>query len=426
MQLTDISQKIIIVLAVLTHSTGSACTTAVVSGRVTNDGRPLLWKNRDFSQQHNEVIRLTGGTHKAIGVANAGSRTSVWMGVNEAGFCIENSLSLDLNSKTTTKGPGNGVLMRRALETCATLDDFSELLQTTELTGRVTCGNFGVIDANGGAAIFEVGRTFHRMFDANDPHVAPNGYIVRSNFSITGQDLPILPSNTELANVASGRRYLRAYSLLESQGVGNISAEFLIRNCARDMADVDGVCISGSVNSDHSVLPRQIATAETISRATTVSATVFHGVRADEDPNLTTMLTILGDPKFSIAVPCWADSPVIPEELKDKHGGEIGEIALTLRDWGFSDSRTKTISASYLSGIWQGLWRIEDEILRDARQLKQASSTVSTRAEFSHASAKKAMAAMKNELQETKTQALLIDPSIAPTFAENFSEPLAR
>jgi len=424
MKLKNIYGGIIIVLAVLAPSTAIACTTAVVSGRVTNDGRPLLWKNRDFSQQHNEVIRLTGGTYKAIGVANAGSRTSVWMGVNEAGFCIENSLSLDLNSKTTTKGPGNGALIRRALETCATLNDFSELLQATELTGRVTCGNFGVIDAHGGAAMFEVGRTSHRMFDANDPQVAPNGYIVRSNFSITGQELPTLPGNTELATVSSGGRYLRAYSLLESQGVGNISAEFLIRNCARDMADSNGVCISGSVNSDRPVLPRQISTAETISRATTVSATVFHGVRADEDPNLTTMLTILGDPKFSIAVPCWANTPVIPEDLEGKHGGEIGEIALTLREWGISDSKHKTINGTYLSEIWQNLWRIEDEILSDARLLKNASSKTSTMAEFSHASARKAMAAMKNELLHTKTHALSIDTPKAPTFADDSNRTL--
>ena len=36
----------------------SACTSAVISGKVTPDGRPLLWKNRDtdFPQKQREIL----------------------------------------------------------------------------------------------------------------------------------------------------------------------------------------------------------------------------------------------------------------------------------------------------------------------------------------------------------------------------------
>ena len=403
-------------------TTASACTTAVVSGRVTNDGRPLLWKNRDFSQKHNEVIRLTGGTYNAIGVVNAGSRTSVWMGTNDAGFCIENSLSLDLNSKTTTKGPGNGSLMRRALESCATIDDFIKLLNETEKTGRVTCGNFGVIDANGGAAMFEVSRTGHTMFDANDPNTAPHGYIVRANFSTTGQKLPPLPTPSQLAGISSAGRYLRACSLLDSQTDAKISAEFLIRNCARDLAGPDGTCYSGTVNSTEPDLPTEIPTAETISRFTTVSAAVFHGVKDGEDASLTTMFVFLGDPKFSIAVPCWAAVSEIPDALQDKSGGEIGEVALTLREWGFDSSEDKTLDTTNLQGIWQDVWNVEHQVLLDARAIKDASSKADVAAkvlaEFSHHTAALAMKTMQQELIQVKNAALSLNAPAAPTFAD--------
>lgn len=42
-------------LAALTAEPVLACTSAVVSGKVTPDGRPLLWKNRDTDYLRNQV-----------------------------------------------------------------------------------------------------------------------------------------------------------------------------------------------------------------------------------------------------------------------------------------------------------------------------------------------------------------------------------
>jgi len=418
MQPRQISATLMIGLCLLITNS-HACTTAVVSGRVTNDGRPLLWKNRDYSQRHNEVVRLTGGRYTALGVVNAGSRKSVWMGVNSAGFCIENSLSLDLKAKTPTTGPGNGGLIKRALETCASVQDFEKLLAETNITGRTTCGNFGVIDACGGAAMFEVGRSSHRMFDANDPEIAPNGYIVRSNFSVTGRNLPLHPQQDDLADTYSGGRYLRACSLLDSREPGDLSAEFVIRHCARDLADKTGTALPGSVNHRDGTLPQEIPTAETISRATSVSAAVFHGVRVGEDPDLTTMFTILGDPKFSIAVPCWVAVPTVPDDLEDERGGEIGEIALTLREWELTGDKKKTVRSQNLTGIWNDLWRIEDNILDEARSRKNHWSDhgidPAQMEAFSHAKADTAMRAMQQELQESKNGALAMASSVPAT-----------
>ena len=217
-----------------------ACTTAVISGRATDDGRPLLWKNRDTSTTaHNEVVLFEKGKYRALAVVNAGDRKSVWMGVNSAGFCIENSLSKDLvhstQSETSAAEPtklGNGGLMRKALEQCATVDDFRKLLLETDQTGRDTHANFGVIDAQGGAAMFEAGPDHFTMFDANSPSDAPQGYIVRSNFATTPKELPANPAAEQLAEIYSSERYLRACSLIElgrqSTADQKLSVEFVL------------------------------------------------------------------------------------------------------------------------------------------------------------------------------------------------------
>lgn len=47
--------------------------------------------------------------------------------------------------------------------------------------------NFGVIDAQGAAAMFEVDYYKYTMYDANNPKDAPYGYIARTNFSFAGE-----------------------------------------------------------------------------------------------------------------------------------------------------------------------------------------------------------------------------------------------
>lgn len=83
-----------------------SCTAAVVSGKATPDGRPLLWKNRDTSNPDNKVIFLRGEKFGFIAVINAGDRNAVniWQGVNSQGFAIMNTASNDL----ATEAQGGG------------------------------------------------------------------------------------------------------------------------------------------------------------------------------------------------------------------------------------------------------------------------------------------------------------------------------
>ena len=124
----------------ITRTSVKACTSIIVSGKVTPDGRPYIFKNRDTMNQDNLVVSIKGVKYRFIGIAsqNDSLATSIWSGHNEAGFAIANTAAYNLNGKPVPGKPrpqgdeNDGTLMRRALETCATLKDF-ELLRCAQL-----------------------------------------------------------------------------------------------------------------------------------------------------------------------------------------------------------------------------------------------------------------------------------------------------
>ena len=116
-----------------TQESFEECTAGVASGRATVDGRPLLWKTRDAGATNNEVIWNTSGKHNFVSVINAGNPESSWMGVNEHGFSIINTLSTDLSAGEA--GMHNGSFMVHALQECATVEEFEELEPAEGLEG---------------------------------------------------------------------------------------------------------------------------------------------------------------------------------------------------------------------------------------------------------------------------------------------------
>src|SRR5690606_34396290 len=188
-----------------------------------------------------------------------GQRNAIWMGVNAAGFCIENSVTRDL-SQPGAKGLGNGGLMLQALKQCATVHDFEALLQATN-GSRATNANFGVIDADGGAVIFESSPSAYQKFDANDPEVAPQGYVVRANFSFMGSGIDKLEDEQPLAEIYSGGRFLRGCRLMDlALADGQLSYAYLLQHNTRDYADATGSAVSGSINGPFGPLPLQLDT----------------------------------------------------------------------------------------------------------------------------------------------------------------------
>ncbi|HWL09785.1 MAG TPA: hypothetical protein VNQ76_15365, partial [Planctomicrobium sp.] len=156
----------------------------------------------------------------------------------------------------------------------------------------------------------------------------------------------------------SGERYLRAMDLVETGLKSHDLAQYLLKNCARDLA-INGEACAGSMNGLSGELPEFVPTGKTISRSTTVSFSVFQGVRPNEDPLLTTMWIGLGDPKFSVAIPCWVATTAISPDLQGKSGAPLCEAAIALRDRFYLQSRDG-IRTTGLQAAWDHLLKEED------------------------------------------------------------------
>ena len=86
-------------LAALTAEPVLACTSAVVSGKVTPDGRPLLWKNRDTDYLRNHVAYIKGEKYNFIADVNSANFPALkeaWMGTNSVGFALMNTQPYNL------------------------------------------------------------------------------------------------------------------------------------------------------------------------------------------------------------------------------------------------------------------------------------------------------------------------------------------
>ncbi|MCP4725018.1 MAG: hypothetical protein GY863_08285 [bacterium] len=351
------------------------CTVGVASGRATPDGRPMIWKTRDSGGNNdNEVVFNTGGKYKYIAVFNAGNTTSPWMGINEKGFAILNSLSTDL-----AKLPGsgtffeNGTYMHKALSNCADVTEFQSLLDRSNIKGRKTCANYFVLDASGAAAIFETANKVYWKFDATDEEVAPDGYILRTNFAMNG------------GGNGGIERYRRTTVMMKDfYETDKISHREILQEQMRDFVDAENNPVE--LPFRQSWVPSSplgyIQCTKSICRPTTVSTAVIQGILPGEDPQLTTMWTMLGQPAASITIPFWpvgktpdlADgdrtaplcdiSLKIKRELFDYESIENGKRSR--RSMNFID--TYKLRDENGDGIWKITTPVENSIFEDAQK----------------------------------------------------------
>ena len=128
------------------------CTSVIISGKVRADGKPVMYKHRDTGHKTNDIKWFQGEKYSFIGLVNTDGplEPEVWAGTNSAGFCIMNTATYDLKDDDVPaeKMDREGYLMYRALEVCATVEDFEHFLDTLSKPMGVEA-NFGVIDAKG-------------------------------------------------------------------------------------------------------------------------------------------------------------------------------------------------------------------------------------------------------------------------------------
>jgi hypothetical protein len=281
-----------------------ACTVAVVAASATPDGRPLLWKNRDSDSPANQLMHFQGERFAFIGLVNEATSDGkeVWAGVNAAGFCVMNSASYNLypadeKEKTEKRRKDEeGFLMTTALGRCATVEDFARLLDETR-GDRGVEANFGVIDAQGGAAFFETTNEGFVRFDAADRRVAPGGYLLRTNFSFTGTP-----------NQGAGEIRFDRSSVLFHRALagGGVDRDWLLLTASRDM--VNGLTESDPLAADlplHALDHRYYFSSDTLVREAATATVLFQGVKAAEDPARTTLWARLGHPLCSVVLPQW-------------------------------------------------------------------------------------------------------------------------
>ena len=257
------------------------CTIGVFSGSATEDGRPILWKNRDVTNDIQKFCYFAPRTMPAestfyayIGNVYSSDTTMVYMGLNEVGFAIINANCYNLPD-TVARGIDDGELIRMALEKCRTVAEFEDLLAYTATKGRKACWNIGVIDAQGGAALYECSNYTYTKYNANNPEQAPDGIIVRTTFAFSGG-----------SNRPSMNRYKRAHALAHAPlGEERLNVRYVLQKMSRDlfnfMDDPYPLPYTGRQNGR---MPGLILTRDiTINRDVTRSVMVIRGVAPGED-----------------------------------------------------------------------------------------------------------------------------------------------
>jgi hypothetical protein len=356
----------------MVQTTALGCTSAVVSGRATADGRPLLWKHRDSDFEHNKLRYFQGPRFAFLGVVNSDTlQDEVWMGSNAAGFSIINTAAYNMNvGLRCPREDEEGVFMRQALGACSTLADFEQFLRDTE-GKRGVDANFGVIDAAGGAAYYEVGCARWVKYDANDPAVAPEGYLLRTNYAFSGS--PERRKGTV--------RFATISRLVDGAWrERKLSVEFFLQDADRSLKHAILDCDLESDPPVDSSSHRIVLFRDFIVRSSSTSSFLVHGVLPGEDPALTTIWTVLGFPLTTAVIPVWVKAgPAVPEQALSSDGrvSPINEKGLMLKKRCFPlavDNSFDYLDLAIVynregSGVAQRISGANAEILRRAGEL---------------------------------------------------------
>lgn len=297
-----------------------SCDIAVVSSRVSTTGRPFIWKNFDCSQNWHQQVQYFPARNAAAGGSVmvyryedaiqllTGSPITPSAGVNEAGFSMAITSVYEEYNPVHSATDLSTELMKDALEQCTTLADFEQLLKNWPLShfGCAVSANAAVIDAKGGAAMYELFTGYvalgympirYKKYDANTGRVVNNtgtvlnagkgdsfiGYYVRTNYN------DYCPWN-----VGADRR-VRAESLMtQMAGDKRLNYQNVMREVAKDVNGKQTSWTSSNTN---------YSTMYCISRACTRSGMVVDGVAAGGDPRLSVFWCALGEPSIAAFVP---------------------------------------------------------------------------------------------------------------------------
>lgn len=307
-----------------------ACTSFIISGKATPSGKPAMFKHRDTGELNNRIAYFQGKKYAFIGLMNSPMLDGeVWSGMNEAGFCIMNTASYNLREDTLDcQMDREGELMYHALSNCATIADFEAWL-TTYLQPWGVEANFGIIDAQGGAAYYEMNNSRYIKYDVN---TMPEGYRVVTNFSQAGR----------YEDYEGWERYQTATAIMKEA----FSRE-------KEMTAIDAMNLFSrqyrhevlGIDFDAENAPEYTVDQDFIPRRITSAVVYFAGVRAGDNPLHSVMWTALGYPACAVAIPLLVDKKHLPaymlaRDAKAKEGEglhcEMCDASLRIKnEWAF-------------------------------------------------------------------------------------------
>lgn len=380
-------KKLLLFYLVLLFSTAAfACTSMLISGKRTPDGRPLLLKNRDTENLRNYVLSMQGEKYRFMGMCADVDKKfgSVWSGHNEMGFAIINTAAYNLNGEGTdhsTDIPSSahrgirlydeGYIMRQALAKCASLQEFEQFLDT--VTHVDIDANFGVIDALGNGAYYEVGNTGdmerftvrYLKFDVNDPAVAPEGYILRTNFGESG--------NRKEDKGVCRFMAISEYMKNESDFIARKFVTEIPRLLRHGLTHLD---IRDFAPADRET-PTYFPFRDFIPRYITSCVQLIQGVAPGQDPSLCVAWTIVGHPFTTVALPLVLHPEVtLPRMVTatDEGGSPLNHWGLQLKSQLFTldrDNSSDYINVAHLwnqagTGILQQILSLETKLLDKA------------------------------------------------------------
>jgi len=282
------------------------CTSAVLAVDSSATGSPVLWKNRDTGNLSNKVVFVDDQPYSYLALvdADAPSGRHAFAGLNEVGFAIINTVAYNLPEPTTDELKDlEGIIMADALRSCRTVAEFEAYLRANLGPDLGAWTNFGVIDGDGNARLFEV---HNHGFEVVEVSGSPRNCLINTNFARTG----------EPQAGAGYLRHERASQLFAELAEGPIDWREILHRFTRDlghpllghptMSDMERVSAAEDV---------WISTRDCINRDSTSAAVVIVGRRPGVAWPPATLWVIPGEPITAAAIPLWVEAGSSPATL---------------------------------------------------------------------------------------------------------------
>lgn len=177
----------------------------------------------------------------------------------------------------------------------------------------------------------------------NDSSVAPHGYLVRTNFSVSGK----------LNEGAGYVRYQEAeQTIFTASATQEITPEWLFSTLSRSFRNpLLGIDLkSGQFNTPQA--GGWFVEYDFIARRSSSCAVAVHGVKPDEDASFTTMWTVIGYPPVTPAIPVWVKGaseklPRLVAREKNEQRSPLCDAASVLRNRVYSYHRGMNTEAYF-------------------------------------------------------------------------------